>query len=294
MDGLSMAFAVLFSILYPLVVVLLLRRWRFSGESLKPVLVAFIVAAVMFYVAYLRKLYVLFLGGLALYGVDLLATGFIEEAAKLLVLLIPLVRASITPSNGAFYGLSAGLGFGSGEALLVLAGTSLSISTLTYTVPLLWYARPFIQKAVQEASFIALFFAETQEELMLMLIAQFTAPELLLQLVDLKILLITYSLVGLCFTPQIFSLPALAVYERAVVVLLHGSLTGIVGWGLAKNQTAKFYLAAVGLHILVDLFAVLYQLNVLDILTVEAVITVITLALLLYVARKFTQLKMQQ
>lgn len=294
MDGLSMAFAVLFSILYPLVVALLLRKWRFSGEPLKPVLVAFIAAAVMFYVAYLRKLYVLFLGGLALYGVDLLATGFIEEAAKLLVLLIPVVRTSITPSNGAFYGLSAGLGFGAGEALLVLVGASISISTLTYMVPLLWFARPFIHEAVQEAPLVALFFAETQEELLLMLMAQLTAPELLLLLVDLTIFSLAYSMMELYLTPQVFSLPVLAVYERAIAVLLHGSLTGLVGWGLARNQTAKFYLAAVGLHILVNFFAVLYHLNALDILTVEVVITVITVALFFYVAWKLLQLKGQQ
>ncbi|MBS7287935.1 MAG: hypothetical protein KIH01_04125 [Candidatus Freyarchaeota archaeon] len=266
MDGLGIAFAVLFSLLYPLAISLLVWKLRFSGEPLKPLLVAFLIAAVLFYVAYMRKVYVLFLQGWLLYAVDLLATGFIEEAAKLLVLLIPIVRGRMTSGNGVFYGLMVGFGFGAGEALLVLVSASLYISTAMTLLPVLYVLRPIILESL--------------------LVAE--APGFMVQLIDLQISTLFSMLLSVTsFAPLIFSLPLIAVYERAIVVLLHGALTGIVGFGLARNQTAKFYLAAVGLHILVDLIAVLYQLGTLaNVLMVEAALTFITAAILLYVVKK--------
>ena len=80
----------------------------------------------------------------------------------------------------------------------------------------------------------------------------------------------------------------LGVYERSIVVLLHGALTGIVGWGVARNATVKFYLLAVGLHILVDFFAVLYMLGLANVTVVEVILTAITVPLFLYLLWKST------
>lgn len=267
MDVLSVAFAVLFSLLYPLAIAFLVWKRRLSGEPLKPLLVAFLVAAVLFYVAYVRKIYVLFLQGGLLYAVDLLATGFIEEAAKLLVLLIPIVRSRLTSDNGVFYGLTVGFGFGAGEALLVLVSASIYIPAAITQLPVLCALRPLILES--------LLAAET--------------PELLVWFIDLQILSLMLSMLlsVIASAPFIFSLPLISVYERAIAVLLHGALTSIVGWGLVRNQMAKFYLAAVGLHILVDFIVVLYLLGTLaNVLVVEAAITLITAAVLLYIVKK--------
>ncbi|MBS7247798.1 MAG: hypothetical protein QXN15_06445 [Candidatus Jordarchaeales archaeon] len=258
MDGLGVIFAVLFSLLYPLVASTLVWRWKLSGEPFKPVLVAFLAAAVMFYIAYLRKVYVFFLSGIPLYTVDLIATGFVEEAAKLLVLLTPAVKGRLTPSNGAFYGLVAGFGFGAGEALLVLANSALAIpSLMVYTIPL------YFVKIILPEIVVTWFFD-------FVILYYFLLPLLAI----------------ISSGPLVFSIPLLGIYERAVVVILHGTLTGIVGWGLAKGETLKFYLAAVGLHILIDFFAVLYALELVGVLTVEVIITAITVTSFLYVVMK--------
>ncbi len=255
MDGLGFAFALAFSILYPLAISMLVWRWRLSSEPLKPVLLVFIVAAVMFYVAYVRKVYMLLFSGLTLYTVDLIATGFIEEAAKLLVLLIPTVRNRLTLENGTFYGLIAGFGFGAGEAVLVLSGAAFEIPVLIDLVVVLYFLKPLM-------------------------------TGLLIELIDFLVSYIAFSVLLAASGPTIFSLHLLAIYERGVVVLLHGALTGIVGWGLARRETVKFYLVAVGLHILVDFFAVLYALQVAGALVVEAAVTVITVTTLLYIVLK--------
>ncbi len=259
MDGLGVIFALLFSLLYPLAISVMVWRWRLSGEPFKPVLVAFLAAAVMFYVAYLRKVYVLFLSGMLLYTVDLVATGFIEEAAKLSVLLIPTVKGRLTPGNGVFYGLIAGFGFGAGEAVLVLAESAIAIPDLMISA----FSLYFIKSLLLEATGASAWF------------------------IDLAILNLLLSLASIVSSgPLILSIPLLGIYERAVVVLLHGTLTGIVGWGLARGEVTKFYLAAVGLHVLVDFFAVLYVLGVVGALTIELTITIITLIVLLCVITK--------
>ena len=99
------------SVLYPLVIWLLVKKMRYGQESYRYLLAAFILGAVIFYLAYLRKFYVALFSEIPLYAVDLVTTGFIEEAAKLLILVIPFIRRRMDESNGAFYGLVGRFGF---------------------------------------------------------------------------------------------------------------------------------------------------------------------------------------
>ncbi|MHA1710476.1 MAG: hypothetical protein ACTSUS_00190 [Candidatus Freyarchaeota archaeon] len=260
-DGAGLGFALAFSILYPLCVCVLLWRWRFGWEPLKPLAVAFIVGLVMFYVAYLRKVYVLFLSGVGLYAVDLVATGFVEEAAKLLVLFIPVVKRRVSVETGLFYGMVAGLGFGAGEALIVLADAALAVPVLVN----IW---------------LLLYWLEVSGALV-------SLPELI-WLIDFTLLYLAFNLALSLSVPSVFGVSLLGVYERSIVVLLHGALTGIVGWSVARNATVKFYLLAVGLHILVDFFAVLYMLGLANVTVVEVILTAITVPLFLYLLWKST------
>nr|HDO80151.1 YhfC family intramembrane metalloprotease [Candidatus Bathyarchaeota archaeon] len=112
-------------------------------------------------------------------------------------------------------------------------------------------------------------------------------PELI-WLIDFTLLYLAFNLALSLSVPSVFGVSLLGVYERSIVVLLHGALTGIVGWGVARNATVKFYLLAVGLHILVDFFAVLYMLGLANVTVVEVILTAITVPLFLYLLWKST------
>ncbi|MHA1580674.1 MAG: hypothetical protein ACTSUQ_13750 [Candidatus Freyarchaeota archaeon] len=264
MDGVGVLVAVAFSLFYPLIIWFLVKRVRFGDESYRYLFAAFLLGAVMFYLAYLRKLYALFLGGVALYGVDLIATGFVEEAAKLLVLLIPFIRARLDERNGAFFGLVVGLGFGGGEAVLLLstAAVAYSLNQLFLLIDLL---------ALSTIASMALSPMET------LFLGLYIVPQLLSEVSEILSVVLGPSLVGI---------PLISVYERAIVILFHATLAAIIGYGLVRGKTLKYYLTAVAVHIFLDVFAVLYAFGVLGVMPVEAILTVISVALFVYVMLK--------
>lgn len=260
MDGIGVVLAVAFSVLYPLVIWFLVKRFRFAQEPYRPLFAAFFFGAVVFYLAYLRKIYVLFLGGAALYGVDLIATGFIEEAVKLLVLIIPLIRTKIDEGNGAFYGLVVGLGFGGGEAILVLgsAAAGFFLNQLFLVIDLM---------LLDSLLTTALTGMEG------LLISLLLLPQLISEISTLASAVIELNL---------FGLPLISVYERTMTVLFHASTAAIIGYGLARGKTLKYYLIAVALHIVLDTFAILYLVGLMSVLVIEIIIGVIALVLFVY------------
>jgi uncharacterized membrane protein YhfC len=264
LDGLGVLFAISLSVLYPLVIWLLVKKVRYGQESYRYLFTAFLLGAAIFYLAYLRKFYILFFSGIPLYAVDLVATGFIEEAAKLLILVIPFIRNRMDERNGAFYGLVVGLGFGGGEAILVLAAAAaqfylnqfallLDIMTLNYlaTLPL--------------------------TPMDLLIVNLLVLPSLISEINALLSVVFGFNLMGLS---------PVAVYERMIAILFHASTATLIGYGLVKGETLKYYLVAVILHILLNSFAMLYFLGVIGILVVEAAITAISLALFVYLLYK--------
>jgi len=263
-DGVGVLAAVAFSLLYPLIIWFLVKRVRFGDESYRYLFAAFLLGAAVFYLAYLRKLYALFLGGVALYGVDLIATGFVEEAAKLLVLLIPFIRARLDERNGAFFGLVVGLGFGGGEAVLMLsmAAVAYSLNQLFLLIDLL---------ALSTIASMALSPMET------LFLGLYIVPQLLSEV---------NAIFSVVLGPSLVGIPLISVYERAIVILFHASLAAIIGYGLVRGKTLKYYLTVVAVHIFLDVFAVLYAFGVLGVMPVEAILTVISVALFVYVMLK--------
>jgi len=261
LDGVGVLVAVAFSLLYPLVIWFLVKRVRFEDEPHRYLFAAFLLGAAVFYLAFLRKFYALFLGGVALYGVDLIATGFIEEAAKLLILLIPFIRARLDERNGAFYGLVVGLGFGGGEAVLMLSSVAAaySLNQLFLLVDLL---------ALSGIASMAL------SPLEVLLFGLYVVPQLVSEI---------SALFSVVLGPNFVGIPLVSVYERAIVILFHASLAAIIGYGLVRGETLKYYLIAVVIHIFLDVFAVLYAFGVIGVMPVEAILTVISGALFVYV-----------
>jgi hypothetical protein len=263
LDGLGVIFGIAVSVIYPLVIWLLVKKMRYEQESYRYLFAAFILGAVVFYLAYIRKFYVALFSGAALYGIDIIATGFIEEAAKLLVLMIPLIRNRIDQNNGAFYGLVVGLGFGGGEALLVLASVASSFYINQLTL------------------FLDLYILGTLATLPL-------TPEILIVgfLVVPQLIPEVSTLLSVVFLPTLAGISLLALYERVVAVLFHASTAALIGYGLVRGKTLKFYLVAVVLHILLNSFVLLYAFGVIGVLAVEALITVFAVALFVYVFYK--------
>nr|MDO8081385.1 YhfC family glutamic-type intramembrane protease [Candidatus Freyarchaeota archaeon] len=264
MDGLGVIFGVALSVLYPLIIWLLVKKVRYEQESYRYLFAAFILGAAVFYLAYMRKFYVALFSGAALYGIDLVTTGFIEEVAKLLILMIPLIRNRIDEKNGAFYGLVVGLGFGGGEAIMVLAtvATSFYLNQITLIFDLMIFNT-------------LLTLGLTQMEILI--VGFLVLPQLISEIL---------TLLSVVFLPTLAGIPLLAVYERLIAVLFHASSAAIIGYGLVRGKTLKYYLAAVILHILLNSFALLYTFGVIDVLAVEAIITVFAVALFVYVMYK--------
>ena len=252
------------SVLYPLVIWLLVKKVRYAQESYRYLLAAFILGAAVFYLAYLRKFYVALFSGAALYGIDLVTTGFIEEAAKLLILMLPLIRNRIDERNGAFYGMVVGLGFGGGEALMVLASVASSFSLNQFTLL-------FDLLILNNLLTLGL----TQMEILL--VGFLILPQLIFEI---------STLLSVLFLPTLLGIPLLAVYERLIAVLFHASTAAIIGYGLVRGKTLKFYLVAVILHILLNSFALLYTFGVIGVVEVEGLITVFAVALFIYVMYK--------
>lgn len=262
LDGLGVLFGVLLSVLYPLVILVLVKKLRFEKESYRYLLIAFFLGALLFYLAYIRKFYVALFSGAALYGIDLIATGFIEEAAKLLVLIIPLIRNQMNESNGAFYGLAVGLGFGGGEALLVMASTASSfyLNQLTLLVDLMLFSTILNLTPME-----------------LFVIGYLILPQIIYEI---SVLLSMFS------SPNLFGISIILIYERLITVLFHASTAVIIGYGLVRGKTLKYYLIAVILHIFLNFFVILYIWGVIGILGVEIIITVISVTLFIYVLYK--------
>ncbi|MEM2145881.1 MAG: hypothetical protein QW279_11005, partial [Candidatus Jordarchaeaceae archaeon] len=76
------------------------------------------------------------------------------------------------------------------------------------------------------------------------------------------------------------------IYERLITVLFHASTAVIIGYGLVRGKTLKYYLIAVILHIFLNFFVILYIWGVIGILGVEIIITVISVTLFIYVLYK--------
>lgn len=259
MDGIGVVVAVAFSVVYPLVIWFLVKKFRFAQEPYRPLFAAFLLGAVVFYLAYLRKIYVFFLGGMALYGVDLIATGFIEEAVKLLVLIIPFIRTKIGEGNGAFYGLVVGLGFGGGEAILVLGSAAASFSLLQlYLV---------IDLILLNTLAMTLMGVEG------LLVGLLLLPQLISEIGSLASAVFGLSLLGI---------PLVSLYERVMTVLFHAATAAIIGYGLVRGKTLKYFLIAVALHIILDAFAILYIVGLIGILAIEIIIGVISLVVFAY------------
>jgi hypothetical protein len=259
-DGIGVVLAIAFSLLYPLVIWFLVRKFRFAEEPYRILFAAFLLGAVVFYLAYLRKIYILFLGGMALYGVDLIATGFIEEAVKLLVLIIPFIRTKIGEGNGAFYGLVVGLGFGGGEAILVLgsAAAYFFLNQLALTIDLI---------------LLDIFLTMTMTGIEGLLMGLLILPQLISEI---------SILMSVVFGPSLFGLPLISVYERMMAVLFHASTAAIIGYGLVRGKTLKYFLIAVFLHIILDTFAVLYAVGLMSILATEIIIGIVALVVFVY------------
>ncbi|WXG42293.1 MAG: YhfC family glutamic-type intramembrane protease [Candidatus Freyarchaeum deiterrae] len=264
MDGLGVIFATVFSVLYPLIIWLLIKKVRFEREPYRYLLAAFILGAAVFYLAYLRKLYVLFFSGLALYSVDLVATGFIEEAAKLLILVIPFIRRRMDERNGAFYGLVVGLGFGGGEAILLLASAAASYSS--NQLGLLLDLTALNSLAMQPLT-----------QMQSLLVGIFVLPQLISE---------TNALLSLIFGFNLLGISPIAIYERIFTILFHASTATLIGYGLVRGKTLKYYMAAVALHIFLDFFAILYLLGFTELIVTETIITAISLPLFVYVLYK--------
>lgn len=262
LDGLGVLFGVLLSVLYPLVILVSVKKLRFEQESYRYLLIAFFLGALLFYLAYIRKFYVALFSGVTLYGIDLIATGFIEEAAKLLVLIIPLIRSQMNENNGAFYGLAVGLGFGGGEALLIMVSTASSF----YLNPLIMIIDLMILNAMMALTPMEIF-----------AIGYLILPQIIYEI---SVLLSVVS------SPNLFGIPLTAIYERLIAVLFHVSTATIIGYGLVRGKTLKYYLIAVSLHIFLDFFVILYILGIIGVLGVEIIITVISVTLFIYVLYK--------
>lgn len=261
MDGIGVIIAIAFSLLYPLIIWLLLKKVRFEQESYRYLFAAFLLGAVVFYLAYLRKFYVLFISGYALWGVDLLGTGFIEEAVKLLVLIIPFIKVRLDERNGAFYGLAVGLGFGAGEAVFLLAPAAANF----YINQILFFVY------LSQINIIATMALTPLE---VILVNLFVLPDLLS---------VINSLSFAVFTPSLIGLSLIAVFERMFAVLFHASSAAIIGYGLVRGKTLKFYLIAVILHITFNLFAFIYAVGLIGIIEVEILLAVFAIALFVYV-----------
>ena len=264
MDGIGSVIAIAFSLLYPLVIWFLVKKVRFEEESYRYLFAAFLFGAVVFYLAAIRKFYALFLTGYALIGVDLFATGFIEEAVKLLVLILPFIRVRLDEKNGAFYGLVVGLGFGGGEAIALLAPAAANfyINQIFYFIYLIQLYSIAIMPLTQ---------------IEILLVSLFVLPELLS-----SISILSFAVFG----PSLMGLSLISVFERMFVVLFHASTAAIIGYGLVRGKTLRFYLIAVILHIFINTFAVLYAIGIIGIIEVEVLLSVFALVLFVYVLYK--------
>ncbi len=264
LDGIGVVVAIAFSLLYPLVIWLLVKKFRYAQDSSRYLFAAFLLGAAVFYLAYLRKFYIMFLSGIALYGVDLVATGFIEEAVKLLILILPFIRNRLDERNGAFYGLVVGLGFGGGEAILMLSSVAASYSLIqTFLIIDLI--------ALTSIGTLALSPIET------LLFNLYIIPPLISEI---------NTFFSVVLAPSFMGLSLGSIYERMMAILFHASTAAIIGYGLVRGKTLKYYLVAVVLHIFLNTFAILYIFGILGAIAFEAIFTVIVLALFVYILYK--------
>ena len=111
----------------------------------------------------------------------------------------------------------------------------------------------------------------------LLMVNLLVLPQLIFEINALLSVVFGYSLMGLSL---------LTVYERMIVILFHASTATLIGYGLVKGETLKYYLLAVALHILPNSFAILYILGVKGTIGFESIITAISLTLFVYLLYK--------
>ncbi|WXG42288.1 MAG: PrsW family glutamic-type intramembrane protease [Candidatus Freyarchaeum deiterrae] len=254
-------------ILVPLAIWLLMKKLRFEQEPYRYLLAAFILGYVVILLALIgetgsNRLF----ARVPLYGyvLYLLPIGFIEEAAKLLVLLIPFIRRRMNERNGAFYGMVVGLGFAGGE-------------DLTYLMSFVLSYYPIISSLLYDLTFLNVLVTlpQTPQTLLLNL---YYLPGLIS---NISSLLTELSLFYL--GPSLLGLPLIGIFGRAPALLFHASSAAIIGYGLVRGKTLKYYLAAVLLHILFDSTQVLTHFGSIGALAASAMISALSVGLFVYV-----------
>ncbi len=250
---------IIISILYPLSIALVLKKFKFDDKRWKYLLIAFIIGALFFFIGLIRKIYVYFIPLPTLLWIDLVVTGFIEELMKLLVILIIIKKLPADLKEAPYYGLLIGLGFGAGEMLYIL-------------LPL-----PTLAPAYENAIIANLIFATLT-----------TSP--LSDLFWYYVIVYTNYWLQITSVVNIFGIPLINLYERLIIVPFHATTAILIGqgfkaesprfklFGIEFTPKINYFLIAIGLHIVIDLFAVLNYLLVITTEIMEIIITPIALS----------------
>ncbi|MFX1449466.1 MAG: PrsW family glutamic-type intramembrane protease [Promethearchaeota archaeon] len=260
MYSIGILLGVLISILYPLGIAIEIKLLKFADKVWKYFLIAFLLGILFFYIGLMRAIFTSSIPLSALYWVNLVVGAFVEECMKLLVIYLLLRKINPDEENGRYFGLIVGLGFAAGEMLNFLPAIPIAIINT--------------QNAIV-GSFIALqFFKGTPFEFIYSFnIAYYS------------IILVSYT-----STTNLFGIPLISLYERFVVVLFHSATAIIIGYGFETDRPTLdlkkitlspiiiYYLAMSGLHIFLNLWAILFHLGALSILATEIIITIISIS----------------
>lgn len=267
MSSIGILLGILIGLFYPLGIALLFKTYKFKDKIWKNFIIAFILGILFFFIGLIRKIYANFIPTPDLYWVDLFITGFVEEGMKLVAIFIILKKMDADVNNGTYYGLIVGLGFGAGEMLYILPSIAAAVPAFENAIisNTIWY----IILPTPPLSYIFLY----------------------------NIYYYFASIILMISTPNIFGLSLLAIYERLVTVLFHTASAILIGYGFSAERptinlkafvlkpSIIYYLIAVGLHICLNLFAVLYYLGFLTIFIVEIVISLIALPLFIIIIK---------
>ncbi len=257
MYSIGILLGVLISILYPLGVAIIFKILKFEDKKWKFFLIAFIMGALFFYVGLIRGVYAPFVPLPALYWVNLIVGAFVEEGMKIIVIFLLLRKINPDEENKMYFGLIVGLGFGAGEMLAFVPAIPAEIINIQnlFVNSIIWYILLPPLSPLYEFYILYYFFAWIQ-----------------------------YTSIA-----NLFGIPLLVLYERFIVVLFHSATAIIIGYGFKtdtpelnfKDITIKpyiiYYLFAVGIHISLNLFAILFHLQAITIFIAEMIITAISL-----------------
>ncbi|MFX0138780.1 MAG: PrsW family glutamic-type intramembrane protease [Candidatus Hodarchaeota archaeon] len=259
MYSIGILLGILISLLYPLGIAIIFKILKFEDKFWKFFLIAFLLGALFFYIGLIRVIFTSLAPLPALYWVNLIVGAFIEECMKLLVIFLLLRKINPNEENGKYFGLIVGLGFGAGEMLNFIPAVPAAIINT--------------QNAIV-GSFIWLqIFHGTPLE----------------ALYSFNILYYSYILVLYTSSINLFGIPLLALYERFIVVLFHSATAIIIGYSFEVDHPTLdlkkitltpiiiYYLLMSGLHIFLNLWAILFHLGVLSIVVIELIITAISI-----------------